>query len=255
MFWGVRDCEGIDFEDARVDLEVRVRQQPVQQLKPPPQSWPFRGKRWKALGGLHRLRRHACEGAEPLLAALAPRFLVRFWCFKGLLGASDLEARHHIVLVLKRSGQASYYIDGVKMNSFTYTPGSENIGMDGSITIGGGHLGRNFQNEVSRFAIWSRAWSDADVAAAATCSVNTQGLEVLYTLDGGYEDLNRLNPGVSGCSGQWKAPRNGCRPGFRRQDLKGNQNDLQRALSKGVFAACSNCQFCPSYPLGSVSVR
>lgn len=133
---------------------------------------------------------------------------------------------HHIVFVLSKSTQQAYYfIDGTKINSCSYPVGTQNPGMDGTLTVGGGHLSRNFLNQVSRFAIWSRAWSQEDATKAKTCSVDTTGLRVLYTLDGGYEDIEN------------------------------HYLDLRSVGSGGAFVACTDCQHCSTYASTSVSIR
>ena len=61
---------------------------------------------------------------------------------------------HHVVLVLSKSTQKAYYfIDGVRINSADYLVGNQNPSIDGTITIGGGHLGRNFDNQAPRWII------------------------------------------------------------------------------------------------------
>ena len=133
---------------------------------------------------------------------------------------------HHIVFVLSRStSKARYYIDGTLIAEMDYTPGLENIGFDGSLVIGGGHLNRLMEVEISRFAVWSRAWTATDVAAAPQCTTNDDGLQALYTLDGGYED-------------------------FFEQQL-----DLQRGRNVGEFKDCSYCQHCPVYASSGLTVR
>ncbi|CAE7210315.1 carA2 [Symbiodinium sp. CCMP2456] len=133
---------------------------------------------------------------------------------------------HHVVLVLSKSTQQAYYfIDGVKINSCSYPVGNHNPSMDGTITIGGGHLSRNFANQVSRFAIWSRAWSQEDATLAKTCRVRANDLRVLYTLDGGYEDIEN------------------------------HYLDLRSVGSAGAFVACTDCQHCSTYASTAVSIR
>ena len=54
------------------------------------------------------------------------------------------------VFVLSRSsGRVYYFIDGVQINSCDYRVGSHNPSMDGTITVGGGHLRRNFENRAT----------------------------------------------------------------------------------------------------------
>ncbi|CAE7450874.1 carA2 [Symbiodinium pilosum] len=133
---------------------------------------------------------------------------------------------HHVVLVLSKSTQKAYYfIDGVRINSADYLVGNQNPSIDGTITIGGGHLGRNFDNQVSRFAIWSRAWSQEDATKALTCGVDTTGLKVLYTLDGGFEDI------------------------------EDHYLDLRSVGPNGAFVTCSDCSHCATYASTSVSIR
>ncbi|CAE7207032.1 unnamed protein product, partial [Symbiodinium pilosum] len=95
---------------------------------------------------------------------------------------------HHIVLVLSKSTQQiTYYVDGTKIASASYNPGSNNPGVDGEIFIGGGTLERYYGSEISRFAIWDRALSEAEVTDAKTCKAGTNGLKVLYTLETDYK--------------------------------------------------------------------
>jgi len=133
---------------------------------------------------------------------------------------------HHVVFVLAKSQQkVLYYIDGHLINSCAYS-GTEDPAFDGTITIGGGHLRREFENAVSRFAIWSRAWTQDDVNKALTCGLKTSdGLEVLYTLDGGYEDV------------------------------KDHYADLKMTGSGGRFTACTDCTHCPAYLSTSMKIR
>jgi len=59
---------------------------------------------------------------------------------------------------LAYTGIASLYVDGLRgSGTVTFTPGADNLGMEGQLLVGGGHRGRAVACEVSRFRIWSTA--------------------------------------------------------------------------------------------------
>jgi len=106
------------------------------------------------------------------------------------MGQYDDGEWHRLVLNAEASGsnrQAwTMYIDGVK-----YRDGSiDNLALDGQICMGGGHLDRSEQYELSRVAIWSRMLTSDEITSAnANCFESTaDGLLAYYPLDGDFND-------------------------------------------------------------------
>ncbi|CAJ1342222.1 unnamed protein product [Effrenium voratum] len=98
---------------------------------------------------------------------------------------------HHVALVFaKSSASLQYYLDGSLAAKVAYAPGDDNVAMDGQVLLGGraDHL---LSCKVSRFALWTRAFSHSEIRRmASTCDVSTnqERAAALYTLDGSFEE-------------------------------------------------------------------
>ncbi|CAK0902597.1 unnamed protein product [Prorocentrum cordatum] len=71
---------------------------------------------------------------------------------------------HHVAVVWKRSTTTGVlYIDGVASATSTYNPGNDNPGMDGQLTLGGGHYGRRIYCSLANFRMWGKALAASEV--------------------------------------------------------------------------------------------
>eukprot|EP00929_Paragymnodinium_shiwhaense_P059640 TRINITY_DN29861_c0_g1_i1.p1 TRINITY_DN29861_c0_g1~~TRINITY_DN29861_c0_g1_i1.p1 ORF type:complete len:507 (+),score=60.80 TRINITY_DN29861_c0_g1_i1:93-1613(+) len=77
-------------------------------------------------------------------------------------------------------GVGSLYVDGLPAKGdIIYSPLTDNMGMDEEFTVCGGHLGRTFDCEVSRFRLWDVALSSEQVAQLRGAECGLPSLPVL----------------------------------------------------------------------------